>query len=130
MQQRKAEVEEAVEAEAEAEDQEQEEAAQVRLTADHRACADFFALYMYTMYMRGEMNNMWQGLTWAYDHLGEGFEDLLTRNKNLRPMVESVAAQLKLAALAAGGGMRTERSAPQLDLPLPPVSPAGAKDKG
>merc|ERR1719515_196527 len=73
--------------------------AEVRLTADHRACADFFALYMYTMYMRREMNNMWQGLTWAYDHLGEGFEDLLTRNKNLRPMVESVAAQLKRGAL-------------------------------
>merc|ERR1719161_2166042 len=161
---------------AEAEDDEasgEDAVAQVRLTADHRACADFFALYMYTMYMRREMNNMWQGLTWAYDHLGEGFEDLLTRNKNLRPMVESVAAQLKRGALvgfdkafgkktegaggapaemktgmgasksqemfkrpdpapavAAGGGMRTERSAPQLDLPLPPVSPAGAKDKG
>merc|ERR1719379_2536126 len=150
----------------------EEAAAQVRLTADHRACADFFALYMYTMYMRREMNNMWQGLTWAYDHLGEGFEDLLARNKNLRPMVESVAAQLKRGALvgfdkafgkktegggapaemktgtgtaksqdmfkrpdpapavAAGGGMRTERSAPQLNIPLPPVSPAGAKDKG
>jgi len=146
----------------------EEAAAQVRLTADHRACADFFALYMYTMYMRGEMNNMWQGLTWAYDHLGEGFEDLLARNKNLRPMVESVAAQLKRGALvgfdkafgkktegggapaemktgtgtaksqdmfkrpepaqavAAGGGMRTERSAPQLNIPVP-ASPVAAK---
>ena len=146
----------------------EEAVAQVRLTADHRACADFFALYMYTMYMRGEMNNMWQGLTWAYDHLGEGFEDLLARNKNLRPMVESVAAQLKRGALlgfdkafgkktegaggapaemktgmgasksqemfkrpdpapavAAGGGMRTERSAPQLNIPVP-SSPVAA----
>merc|ERR1719271_72132 len=99
MQQRKAEVEEAVEAEAEAEDQEQEEAAQVRLTADHRACADFFALYMYTMFMRREMSNMWRGLAWSYDHMGEGFDDLLQRNKNLKPMVESVAAQLKRGAL-------------------------------
>merc|ERR1719453_185109 len=146
----------------------EEAAAQVRLTADHRACADFFALYMYTMYMRREMNNMWQGHTWSYDHLGEGFEDLLARNKNLRPMVDSVAAQLKRGALvgfdkafgkkadggapaemksgmgasksqemfkrpdpapavAAGVGMRTERSAPALNLPLPPALPAGAK---
>merc|ERR1719460_479475 len=100
--------------EAEDDDASGEEAvAQVRLTADHRACADFFALYMYTMYMRREMNNMWQGLTWAYDHLGEGFEDLLTRNKNLRPMVESVAAQLKRGALVGfdkAFGKKTEKS--------------------
>lgn len=55
-------------------------AAQVRLTADHRACADFFALYMYTMFMRREMSNMWRGLAWSYDHMGEGFDDLLQRN--------------------------------------------------
>merc|ERR1719198_1066939 len=93
----------------------EEAAAQVRLTADHRACADFFALYMYTMYMRREMNSMWQGLTWAYDHLGEGFEGLLTRNKNLRPMVESVAAQLKRGALVGfdkAFGKKTEGGAP------------------
>merc|ERR1719313_2651476 len=93
----------------------EEAVAQVRLTADHRACADFFALYMYTMYMRREMNNMWQGLTWAYDHLGEGFEDLLTRNKNLRPMVESVAAQLKRGALVGfdkAFGKKAEGGAP------------------
>merc|ERR1719182_743146 len=97
MQQRK--VEEEPEEETKEEVEEEEEAAQVRLTADHRACADFFALYMYTMFMRREMSNMWRGLTWSYDHMGVGFDDLLTRNKNLKPMVESVAAQLKRGAL-------------------------------
>ena len=51
------------------------------------------------MFMRREMSNMWRGLTWSYDHMGVGFDDLLTRNKNLKPMVESVAAQLKRGAL-------------------------------
>ena len=41
------------------------------------------------MFMRREMSNMWRGLTWSYDHLGVGFDDLLTRNKNLKPMVAS-----------------------------------------
>merc|ERR1719453_2369523 len=104
----------------------EEAAAQVRLTADHRACADFFALYMYTMYMRREMNNMWQGLTWAYDHLGEGFEDLLTRNKNLRPMVESVAAQLKRGALVGFDKAFGKKTAPEGGAPAEMKTGMGA----
>jgi hypothetical protein len=72
---------------------------EIRLTADHRACADFFALYMYTMFMRNEMRGMWKVVTWGYDHMSDGFEELLSRNKNLQPMVESVGAQLKRGAL-------------------------------
>jgi len=130
MQQRK--VEEEPEEETKEEVEEEEEAAQVRLTADHRACADFFALYMYTMFMRREMSNMWRGLTWSYDHMGVGFDDLLTRNKNLKPMVESVAAQLKRGALVGFDKAFGKKAELPGAGPAPGASqkaPAGAKSQ-
>jgi len=56
-------------------------------TADHRACADLFALYMYSMYRRT--------ICGAYERGMGAFAELLARNPALRPMLESIAAQLK-----------------------------------
>eukprot|EP00392_Amoebophrya_sp_AT5.2_P014854 g15022.t1 len=53
---------------------------QVRITADHRACADLYALY---------------ALSFAYDTVVRNFVSLLEKNASLKPMVESVSAQLK-----------------------------------
>merc|ERR1719163_2743806 len=74
-------------------------APEIRITADHRACADFFAVYVYNIYRRREMAKMWRSLSWAYEHVMENFASLLDRNASLKPMVESVSAQLKRGAM-------------------------------
>jgi len=64
-------------------------------TADHRACADLFALYMYNLYRRKELTQMWQTLCGAYERGMDAYAELLNRNPALKPMLESIAAQLK-----------------------------------
>jgi len=64
-------------------------------TADHRACADLFALYMYNLYRRKELTNMWSTLCKAYERGMDAYAELLHRNPALKPMLESIAAQLK-----------------------------------
>merc|ERR1719313_952699 len=72
---------------------------EIRITADHRACADFFAVYMYNMYRRREIAKMWRSLSGAYEYIMEVFSELLEKNPSLKPMVESVSAQLKRGAI-------------------------------
>eukprot|EP00931_Biecheleriopsis_adriatica_P045930 TRINITY_DN2632_c0_g1_i2.p1 TRINITY_DN2632_c0_g1~~TRINITY_DN2632_c0_g1_i2.p1 ORF type:complete len:1067 (-),score=265.69 TRINITY_DN2632_c0_g1_i2:166-3366(-) len=64
-------------------------------TADHRACADLFALYMYNLYRRKELTHMWSTLCGAYERGMDSYAELLNRNPALKPMLESIAAQLK-----------------------------------
>eukprot|EP00440_Ansanella_granifera_P005804 gb/GFBE01006295.1/.p1 GENE.gb/GFBE01006295.1/~~gb/GFBE01006295.1/.p1 ORF type:complete len:1064 (+),score=307.55 gb/GFBE01006295.1/:1-3192(+) len=64
-------------------------------TADHRACADLFALYMYNLYRRKELTSMWSTLCQAYERGMDSYAELLNRNPALKPMLESIAAQLK-----------------------------------
>lgn len=64
-------------------------------TADHRACADLFALYMYSMYRRRELAGMWRTICGAYERGMGAFSELMVRNPALRPMLESISAQLK-----------------------------------
>lgn len=64
-------------------------------TADHRACADLFALYLYNIYRRREFTFMWQTLCGAYERSMDAYAELLNRNPALKPMLESIAAQLK-----------------------------------
>eukprot|EP00425_Heterocapsa_triquetra_P003347 CAMPEP_0195059998 /NCGR_PEP_ID=MMETSP0448-20130528/7362_1 /TAXON_ID=66468 /ORGANISM="Heterocapsa triquestra, Strain CCMP 448" /LENGTH=1085 /DNA_ID=CAMNT_0040090345 /DNA_START=94 /DNA_END=3351 /DNA_ORIENTATION=+ len=64
-------------------------------TADHRACADLFAVYMYNMYRRREVTRMWQTLCEAYERGMDVYAELLKRNPALIPMLESISAQLK-----------------------------------
>lgn len=64
-------------------------------TADHRACADLFALYMYNLYRRKELTQMWSTLCQAYERGMDAYAELLKRNPALKPMLESIAAQLK-----------------------------------
>lgn len=71
----------------------------IRVTADHRACADLFALYAYSMYRRRELVHMWQCLTEAYEKGMDVFAELLNRNPALKPCIDSVAAQLKRGAV-------------------------------
>merc|ERR1719478_576675 len=79
-------------------DQEQAPAMNIRITADHRACADLFALYTYSMYRRRELLRMWQTLCEAYERGMDVFSELLNRNPALKPMLDSIAAQLKRGA--------------------------------
>merc|ERR1719235_2011237 len=71
----------------------------IRVTADHRACADLFALYAYSMYRRRELVRMWQTLCEAYERGMDVFAELLNRNPALKPMLDSIAAQLKRGAV-------------------------------
>jgi len=64
-------------------------------TADHRACADLFALYMYNLYRRKELTSMWMTLCKSYERGMDAYAELLNRNPALKPMLESIAAQLK-----------------------------------
>mmetsp|Transcript_89113 Transcript_89113/g.195211 ORF Transcript_89113/g.195211 Transcript_89113/m.195211 type:complete len:1031 (+) Transcript_89113:136-3228(+) len=64
-------------------------------TADHRACSDLFALYMYNMYRRRELTQMWCTLCGAYERGMDNYAELLNKNPALKPMLESIAAQLK-----------------------------------
>jgi len=64
-------------------------------TADHRACADLFALYMYNMYRRRELTNMWATLCGSYERGMDVYAELLSKNPALKPMLDSIAAQLK-----------------------------------
>jgi len=64
-------------------------------TADHRACADLFALYMFNLYRRKELTNMWSTLCKSYERGMDSYAELLHRNPALKPMLESIAAQLK-----------------------------------
>lgn len=64
-------------------------------TADHRACADLFSLYIYNLYRRKELTHMWQTLCGAYERGMDAYAELLNRNPALKPMLESIAAQLK-----------------------------------
>merc|ERR1740117_261197 len=52
----------------------------IRVTADHRACADLFALYTYNMYRRRELIRMWSCLCEAYERGMDVFAELLNRN--------------------------------------------------
>merc|ERR1719424_28406 len=71
----------------------------IRVTADHRACADLFALYTYCMYRRRELIRMWATLCEAYERGMDVFSELLSRNPALKPMLDSIAAQLKRGAV-------------------------------
>merc|ERR1719456_1978679 len=71
----------------------------IRVTADHRACADLFALYTYSMYRRRELCRMWQTLCESYERGMDVFAELLNRNPALKPMLDSIAAQLKRGAV-------------------------------
>jgi tetratricopeptide (TPR) repeat protein len=71
----------------------------IRVTADHRACADLFALYAYSMYRRRELVRMWACLCEAYERGMDVFAELLNRNPALKPMLDSIAAQLKRGAV-------------------------------
>merc|ERR1712072_721463 len=71
----------------------------IRVTADHRACADLFALYTYSMYRRRELVRMWCPLCEAYERGMDVFAELLGRNPALKPMLDSIAAQLKRGAV-------------------------------
>merc|ERR1719316_889610 len=71
----------------------------IRVTADHRACADLFALYTYSMYRRRELVRMWKTLCEAYERGMDVFAELLSRNPALKPMLDSIAAQLKRGAV-------------------------------
>merc|ERR1719197_361423 len=71
----------------------------IRVTADHRACADLFALYAYSMYRRRELVRMWQTLCESYERGMDVFAELLSRNPALKPMLDSIAAQLKRGAV-------------------------------
>jgi hypothetical protein len=71
----------------------------IRVTADHRACADLFALYTYSMYRRRELVRMWQTLCESYERGMDVFAELLNRNPALKPMLDSIAAQLKRGAV-------------------------------
>merc|ERR1719162_941444 len=64
-------------------------------TADHRACADLFALYMYSMHRRREVTQMWATLCGSYERGMDVYSELLNKNPSLKPMLESIAAQLK-----------------------------------
>lgn len=64
-------------------------------SADHRACADLFALYMFNLYRRRELTKMWSTLCGAYERGMATYAELLNRNPALFPMLESIAAQLK-----------------------------------
>jgi len=64
-------------------------------TADHRACADLFALYMYNRYRRAEIIRMWTTLCAGYERGMDVFAALLEKNPGLKPMLESISAQLK-----------------------------------
>merc|ERR1740117_2005275 len=70
----------------------------IRVTADHRACADLFALYTYSMYRRRELVRMWKTLCEAYERGMDVFAELLNRNPALKPMLDSIAAQMKRGA--------------------------------
>jgi hypothetical protein len=70
-----------------------------RATADHKACAEFYLLYAYNVWMARELQRTWRVAAWAYERVMEQFSVMLTKNPNLKPMVESVAAQLKRGAL-------------------------------
>jgi len=70
----------------------------IRITADHRACADLFALYTYCMYRRRELIRMWSCLCEAYERGMDVFAELLNRNPALKPMLDSIAAQMKRGA--------------------------------
>ncbi|KAF4676293.1 hypothetical protein FOL47_006449 [Perkinsus chesapeaki] len=65
------------------------------IQADHAACANLYFLYVYNMWLAGEMIRVWQWLSWSYEKVMDRFATLLQRNPNLKPMVESIAAQLK-----------------------------------
>jgi hypothetical protein len=71
----------------------------IRVTADHRACADLFTLYTYSMYRRRELVRMWETLCTAYERGMDVFAELLGRNPALKPMLDSIAAQLKRGAV-------------------------------
>merc|ERR1719440_2168367 len=71
----------------------------IRVTADHRACADLFALYAYSMYRRRELVRLWQTLCESYERGMNVFHELLSRNPALKPMLDSIAAQLKRGAV-------------------------------
>jgi len=64
-------------------------------TADHRACADLFALYVYNMHRRKELVELWKTLCGCYERGMDAYAELLNRNPALRPMLDSIAAQLK-----------------------------------
>ncbi|KAF4713063.1 hypothetical protein FOZ63_000349 [Perkinsus olseni] len=74
------------------------------IQADHAACANLYFLYVYNMWLAGEMLRVWQWLTWSYERVMERFASLLQRNPNLRPMVENIAAQLKQRQLTHSQG--------------------------
>jgi len=50
---------------------------------------------MYNMYRRRELTRMWQTLCGAYERGIGAFAQLLVRNPALKPMLESISAQLK-----------------------------------
>ncbi|CAK0803089.1 unnamed protein product [Prorocentrum cordatum] len=68
-------------------------------TADHRACADLFVLYAYNMYRRRDITRMWQTLCGGYERSMDTYAELLKRNPALKPMLESISAQLKRGAV-------------------------------
>jgi hypothetical protein len=68
---------------------------ELRITADHRACADFFAVFLFNMYRRRELARMYDAISNSYDECLDQFDELLVNNPSLKPMVDSVGAHLK-----------------------------------
>merc|ERR1740129_1848404 len=64
-----------------------------------RVSADLFALYAYNMYRCRELVRMWMTLCEAYERGMDVFAELLERNPALKPMLESISAQLKRGAV-------------------------------
>merc|ERR550537_1076049 len=52
-------------------------------------------LYMYNMYRRKELTKMWATLAQGYERGMDAFAELLKKNPALKPMLESISAQLK-----------------------------------
>jgi hypothetical protein len=92
----------------------------VRITGDHAACAEFYAIYLYNVFIRQELKNIWGGMCWSYDQTLHTFGDMLNQNEKLKPMVESVSAELKRKVMQGrdvpaprrnqGGGDHTNRA--------------------
>lgn len=84
-------------------------------TADHRACADLFALYLYSMYRRRELTKMWHTLCGGYDRGMGAFGKMLEKNPALKPMLDSISAQLNRGHMSGYDTAFIAKQKPALD---------------
>jgi len=100
---------------------------ELRITADHRACADFFAVFLFNMYRRKELSRMYDVISNSYDECVDQFGELLINNPSLKPMVDSVGAHLKRGSVvgfdkAFKGGAQSSQPKQQNTQMRPPDS--------